>query len=107
MERRVLVLERLDLEVGNGRTGDVGHAHAEDQRVDEVADDHVATLDRALGEPGVGVQRVVVHRDHAEQMIVVLGDRLAGPVLVDVADLEILEVAAEGAGDLVLSGRGP
>ena len=50
-----------------------------------------------LGEPLVGVQRVVVHRDHAEQVVVVLGDRLAGPVLVDVADLEVLEVAAEGA----------
>ena len=61
-------------------------------------DDHVAALQRSrLGEPVVGVQRVVVHRDHAEEMIVVLGDRLAGPVLVDVADLEVLEVATEGS----------
>src|SRR5205085_461655 len=45
--------------------------------------------------PLVGVQRVVVHRDHAEQVVVVLGDGLARPVLVDVADLEVLEVAPE------------
>ena len=48
-------------------------------------------------EPRVGVQRMVVHRDHAEQVVVVLGDRLAGPVLVDVAGLEVLEVTTEGA----------
>ena len=52
--------------------------------------------DLVLGEPVVGVQRVVVHGDHAEQVVVVLGDRLAGPVPVDVADVEVLEVAAEG-----------
>ena len=40
---------------------------------------------------------MVVHRDHAEQMIVVLGDGLPRPVLVDVADDEVLEVTAEGA----------
>ena len=50
-----------------------------------------------LGEPGVGVQRVMVHRDHAEQVVVGLGDGLAGPVPIDVADLELLEVATEGS----------
>ena len=49
-----------------------------------------------FGEPGVGVQRMVVHRDHAKEMVVRFGDRLAGPVLVDVTDLELLEVAPEG-----------
>jgi len=32
-------------------------------------------------------------------VVVGLGDGLAGPVAVDVADLEVLEVAAEGAID--------
>jgi hypothetical protein len=36
----------------------------------------------------------VVHRDQAEEVVVRLGDRLGRPVLVDVADLELLEVAA-------------
>ena len=76
----------------------VGHAHAEHERVHQVADHDVAAVHGlVLGEPHVGVQRVVVHRDHAEQVIVVLGDRLAGPVTVDVTGLEVLEVAAEGA----------
>ena len=98
VERRELVLQRLDLEVGDRRPADVGHAHAEHERVHEVADDDVAPLHRRLaGEPGVGVQRVVVHRDHAEQVVVVLGDRLARPVPVHVADDEVLEVPAEGA----------
>src|SRR5207244_12118538 len=43
----------------------------------------------------IDVQRVVVHRDHAEQVVVGLGDRLARPVPVDVADLEVLQVAPE------------
>jgi hypothetical protein len=43
------------------------------------------------------VERVVVHRDQAEQVVVVLGDRLARPVLVHVAGDEVLEVTAEGA----------
>ena len=49
-----------------------------------------------LREPGVGVQRVVVHRDHAEQVVVGLGDCLAGPVLVDVANDKIFEVSSKG-----------
>jgi len=39
---------------------------------------------------------VVVHRDHAEQAVVVLGDGLARPVPVDVTDLEILEILPNG-----------
>ena len=96
MERRELVLQRLDLEVGDRRPADVGHAHAEHERVHEVADDDVAPLHRRLAEPRVGVQRVVVHRDHAEQVVVVLGDRLARPVPVHVADDEVLQVPPEG-----------
>ncbi len=70
----------------------------EHERVHEVADDDVPALHRlVLREPLVGVQRVVVHRDHAEQVVVVLGDRLARPVPVDVAGDEVLEVAAERA----------
>ena len=68
----------------------------EHERVDQVADHDVpAELRLGLGVVGVDVQRVVVHGDHAEQVVVGLGDRLARPVLVDVADLEVLQVAAE------------
>src|SRR5205823_2511544 len=88
--------QRLHFEVGDARAAHVGDAHPEDERVDEISYDHVLLVDRlVLGEPLVGVQGVVVHRDHAEQVVVVLGDRLARPVLVDDADLEVLEVAPE------------
>src|SRR6476620_3651916 len=96
VERRLRVLQLLHLEVRDRLAGDVRHAHSQDERVHQVADDDVlAELGLGLGVVGVGVQRVVVHRDHAEQVVVGLGDGLAGPVLVDVADLEVLEVAAE------------
>jgi hypothetical protein len=39
------------------------------------------------------VQRVVVHRQQAEEVIVGLGHGLRGPVLVDGADLELLQIA--------------
>src|SRR6185312_5643198 len=50
------------------------------------------------GLPGVvrvQVERVVVHGQQAEQVVVVLGDGLAGPVLVHRADLELLVGAPE------------
>ena len=47
---------------------------------------------------------MVVHRDQAEEVVVGLGHRLRRPVLVDGADLELLEVAAVAvrAGGLAL-----
>ena len=96
VEGRLRMAQRLDLEVGDGRARDIGHAHAEHQRVDEIADHDVLAVDRlVLGEPLVGVERVVIHRDHAEEMIVGLGDGLARPVSVDVAGLEVFEIPAE------------
>jgi hypothetical protein len=44
---------------------------------------------------GVDVQRMMVHGQQAEQVIVVLGDCFAGPVPVHRADLELLEVPTE------------
>ena len=98
VERRLLVLQGLDLEIRDRDTTDVGNRHPEHERVHQVADHDVfAELGLALCVIRVGVERVMVHRHHAEQMVVELGDRLAGPVFVDVAGLEILEVAAERA----------
>ena len=68
----------------------------ERERVDQRPDDDVAPLLGGLGVDVVDVQRVVVHGDQAEQVVVRLGHRLGGPVLVDGADLELLEVAAVG-----------
>jgi hypothetical protein len=35
------------------------------------------------------VQWVVIHRDHAKQMIVVFGNGFAGPMTINIADDEI------------------
>ena len=43
------------------------------------------------------MERVMVHGDHAEQMVVSFGDCLSRPVSVDIADFEVLEMAAEWA----------
>ena len=67
VEGRRDVAQRLDLEVGDGPARDVRHGHAQQQRVDEVADHDVAAeLGGGLGVVGVQVQRVVVHRDETE-----------------------------------------
>ena len=52
-------------------------------------------LGRLAGVVRVQVERVVVHGEQAEQVVVVLGDRLARPVLVDRADLELFVRAPE------------
>src|SRR5579859_2187277 len=104
VEGRVLVLERVDLEVGDRLARDVGNAHPERQRVDEVADHHVAAELRALLRVvRVGVERVVVHGDRAKEVVVGLGDGLAGPVPVRRSDLELLQVTPELAHRLASS----
>jgi hypothetical protein len=47
---------------------------------------------------------MVVHGDEAEQVVVALGHRLGGPVLVDGADLELLEIAPVRVGSRRLAG---
>ena len=94
VEDRRGVLELLGGEVGDRLARDVGHAHPQRQRVDQRPDDHVASLLGLRGVDVVDVQRVVVHGDQAEEVVVGLGHRLGGPVLVDGPDLELLEVAA-------------
>src|SRR3954469_1602503 len=94
VEHRRRVLELLRGEIGDGLAADVGDAHPERQRVHERPDDDVAPLLRLRRVDVVDVQRVVVHRQQAEQVVVAFGDRLRRPVLVDVADFEVLEVAA-------------
>src|SRR3712207_6098159 len=84
--------ELLGGEVGDRLARDVRDAHPERQAVDERAHDDVAALLGLARVHIVDVQRVVVHGDQAEEVVVVLGDRLGRPVLVDGADLELLEV---------------
>src|ERR1700730_10367645 len=90
VEGRCHVLERLDFQVGDGLAGDVRYRHAEQQRVDVVAHHHVlAEIGGTGGVVRVQVERVVVDGEETEQVIVVLGDRLLGTVLVDLSDLEL------------------
>src|SRR5580658_10920629 len=96
VKRRVLVLERFDLEVGYCLAADVGDAHPERQAVDEIAHDDVASeLRLGLRVMRVRVERMVIHRQQAEEVIVGLCDRLARPVPVRGSDVEFLVVAAE------------
>jgi hypothetical protein len=39
---------------------------------------------------------MMVHRDHAKQMIVIFGDGLAGPMPQHITNMEILEIATKG-----------
>ena len=98
MEHRRRVLELLGGQVGDRLARDVGDAHAERQRVHEGAHHDIAALLRLLGVDVVDVQRVVVHGEQAEDVVVRLCDGLGRPVLVDGADLEVLQVAPVGMG---------
>ena len=98
VEHRRGVLELLGGEVRDRLAAHVRDAHPERQRVDQRPDDDVAALLGLGGVHVVDVQRVVVHRDQAEQVVVGLGDGLGRPVLVDGADLELLQVAPVGMG---------
>jgi len=48
---------------------------------------------------------MVVHGDQAEQVVVALGDGLAGPMPIDSADLEFLEIPPELHADLRLTSQ--
>ena len=96
VEHRRRVLELFGGEVGDRLAADVADGHAERERVDERAHDDVAALLGGARVDVVDVQRVVVHREQAEEVVVGLGHGLGGPVLVDVAHLELLEVASVG-----------
>src|SRR5436190_2741177 len=81
VEGRLAVLELLDLEVRDARAAHVGDAHPEHHRVHEVAHHHVLLeLRLGVGVPLVKVERMVVHGDETEEVVVVLGDGLARPV---------------------------
>ena len=82
----------LGLEVGDRLARHVADGHPDGERVDERPDDDVLALLRLGRVDVVDVQRVVVHRDQAEQVVVGLGHGLGGPVQVVRADLELLKV---------------
>ena len=50
-----------------------------------------------LRKPLVGVERVVVHGDHAEQMVIGFGDCLSGPMPINVSDFEVFKMATKWA----------
>jgi len=98
------VLELLGGQVSDRLAAHVGHAHPERQRVHERPHHDVAALLGLLGVDVVEVEGVVVHGDQAEQVVVTLSNGLGGPVLVDRAHLELLEVASVGMRSARLAG---
>src|SRR4029078_8029672 len=75
----------------------IRNAHTEEQRVDESADHDIPAELGPLREMPVDVQRARRHRQHAEQVILRLGDGAPGPVMKDIARLVVAEVTAEAA----------
>ena len=97
MEGGVLVLQRLYFEIGDRGPTHVGHAHAEHERVHQIPDDDIPPLHALGSKPVIGVQRVMIHRDHAKEVIISFRDRLSRPVSVHVTDDEFLEASTKGA----------
>src|SRR5712692_6377489 len=93
-EGGLLVLEGVDLKVGDGAPRDIGHAHTDGHAEDERAHHHaLLVLGVGLGVVGIGVQGVLVHGQQREPRAVGLGDGAPGPVLEVLPDREFLEVA--------------
>ena len=98
MKTGSLVGQAFDLKVGDRCTANVGDTHPECQRVDEISNYDILAMDSfVLGKPFVRMKWVMIHGDHAEEMVVRFRNGLAWPVPVDITDLEFLEVAAEWA----------
>ena len=95
-EHRPFVAHRLVVEVGDGPAADVGHAHPHRQRQHQGAHHQDAAVLLPGGVLGVGVHRVRVAGEQAEEVVVALGDGLGRPVAEGVAHPEVLQAAAEG-----------
>src|SRR5215475_7651102 len=98
-EGRLLVLEGVHLEVGDGPPGDVRHRHVDVHAVDERAQDHaLLVLGVGLGVVRIGMERVLVHGQEGEPRAVGLGDGAPRPVLEDLAHRKLLEIASVAHG---------
>jgi hypothetical protein len=91
MEAGALMGQTFDLKICDSCAADVRDAHSEHQRIDKVSDNHILAMDGfILSKPFVGVKWVMIHRDHAKEMVISFGNGLAWPVSVHVAYLKIL-----------------
>ena len=82
-------------EVGDGLLAHVGDAHADHQRHRERRGDDAAAELGLAAVLLVEMQRVGVHGQEGEPDVVGLRDGAPGPVLVDIADREVLVIAPE------------
>jgi hypothetical protein len=90
------VPQRFGSERGDRLTRGVGHRDPEKKRVDECPDNQISPKVHLRARVvSVGVHRTDGAREQAEEVILGLGNRVAGPMAIDIADLEIIEVAAE------------
>ncbi len=106
MERRVPEPYLADLEVRDGSTRGLDDGSAEEDLEDQVADHDALAEARRLRVVGVEVQGMEVSRHLAERAIEVCRDRASDTVPVEVADLEVLEIASEVTERSLLPGFG-
>src|SRR3954454_11450536 len=93
VEDRGRVAELVRCEVRDRLARHIRNRHSERQRVHQRADHNVLALLALRRVDVVQVQRVMVHRDEAEEVVIRLRNGLRGPVLVDGAYVEFLQVA--------------
>src|SRR5690348_15085785 len=85
----------LKFEVGDGLAAHVWDRHAKHDAENEGADYEALPVLRPLAVEGVDVQGVVVHGEHTEQGVVVLGNGAARPVFVDGTDFKVFKTATK------------
>ena len=96
VEQRRRVAQLAEAEIGDGPPGNVGHAHPQQQGIDEAANHDVpAVLHLDRREVPIDMQRARRARQQAEHMIFRLGDGVSRPMPEHVAGLVFVQIPAE------------
>ena len=81
-------------EVGDGRLANIGHAHANDDGDSEWASNEGSAKFGLRGVFLIKVQWMCIHREQRKPCVVMLRDRPAGKMMINIAHSEVLEQAA-------------
>src|SRR6266487_1485725 len=85
----------LKFEIGNSFATNVRYAHAERNAKDERTNHQTLLKLCIFAIVGVDMQGIMVHGEHAEKRVVILGDRASRPMLVHVTDLKVFETSSK------------
>ena len=87
--------DMLEFENGESLAAHILDGHVQHNAKDQRPHDEALFELRLFCVVGIDMQRVVVHSEHAEERIVVLGNGATGPVLINGSDLKLFKTATK------------